>query len=442
MNHDEAGNDEAESEAAAAEAAAVAPAPPEEEQEEAGTETALVLLDAIRQEERLATIQGILNENPGAIQERDADGSNAVHCAACARSPLEVVELLARLRPEALREKTTRDGLTPLHVAAAHASDDEVVEFLIRSRPEALREKDANGNIPFRFAAARGLIGVVQCLAVAWPGALAEKAADGWTALHCAAGLSDANLEVVAYLAAKGTRALHERTAEGFLPLHVAIVRNGSLPVVKFLAREHPASLRAPVTESGQVALHVAACRSNLDIVQWIAKADPGALCKPTRSGWLPLHYAARHSTVEVVQALADAFRGALATRTKAGMLPLHVAALYATFEVVQWLAHKDPHAVEERTACGQFPLHLAATQGNLESVQFLANAFPRALREPAANNGHFLPLHDAARSDAPVDVVYALAKLHPEAIGRSSRHGGDDAGTETGRTFKRRLLL
>jgi Ankyrin repeats (3 copies) len=123
-------------------------------------------------------------------------------------------------------------------------------------------------------------------------------------------------------------RAVHEHDADGFVPLHCAILRNESLPVVQFLAREvtqdvpHP--LPAGFARRARGVLHVAAVCPSREMVKWIASEDRScALTIPDDSGWLPLHIAVQYAKLEVVQLLALECPGALEERTHDGWLPV-----------------------------------------------------------------------------------------------------------------------
>jgi ankyrin repeat protein len=133
---------------------------------------------------------------------------------------------------------------------------------------------------------------------------------------------------------------------------------------------------------------------------------------------WPP---AARYATLEAVQLLARRSPGALEQRGMHGWLPLHLAARFSMGDVVEWLAKQYPRSVEQKTDCGRHPLHLAARKGSDTRVLFLARAHPYALYDPAPDGS--LPLHDAASFDAPLDVVYDLARATSEAIGGRFRY-------------------
>jgi Ankyrin repeats (3 copies) len=181
-------------------------------------------------------------------------------------------------------------------------------------------------------------------------------------------------------------------------------------------ARRSPQGTHEQRTYDGWLPLHLAAAYVQSEAVRCLADACPGALEERTPEGWLPLHLAARYANVDVVQFLANKRPGTLEQRTYDGWLPLHVAARHAKSEVVEWLASTSRSALAEKTDCGRYPLHLAARRGCDRIVCLLAAAFPQALHEPASDG--FLPLHNAACNDAPLDVVFDLARMAAGAIG------------------------
>jgi hypothetical protein len=88
--------------------------------------------------------------------------------------------------------------------------------------------------------------------------------------------------------------------------------------------------------------------------------------------------------------------------------------------EVLPKITHKT---AMEKGEYGQLPLHWAAeSQAPLEVVDALLKVYPEGAREKSGWNGQ-LPLHLAARYKAPLEVVDALLKAYPEG----AREKGED---------------
>jgi hypothetical protein len=68
-----------------------------------------------------------------------------------------------------------------------------------------------------------------------------------------------------------------------------------------------------------------------------------------------------------------------------------------------------------ERANDGLLPLHVPAKNRPLEFVRSLFEMCPRAVQETSSDG--FLPLDIAAKADAPLDVIYFLARSWPRAI-------------------------
>jgi len=75
-------------------------------------------------------------------------------------------------------------------------------------------------------------------------------------------------------------------------------------------------------------------------------------------------------------------------------------------------------------TSTGMLPLHLACRNKKIPAtfIQELINAFPHACKSPDADG--FLPVHYAAQSASPMEVVEALLKVYPDAVRVSTKDG------------------
>jgi len=157
-------------------------------------------------------------------------------------------------------------------------------------------------------------------------------------------------------------------------------------------------------------------------------------------NGIPPIHFASTYCSqffnVHRIEHLASLFLGDL-TLLYNGMLPFHCACRAgAPRRVLEWWLSRSPHLVHMRMAeTSDYPLHCYAShvarelpnydhfleqqqkqqQEHLSGIQYLVEAYPAALRHP--NRLGWLPLHLAAMHDAPLSVVFYLARQHPECL-------------------------
>lgn len=122
---------------------------------------------AARREEAEASpriVQCLVDGWPGALQQGTGDGSPPLYLAALV-GDLDVVELLARADPRALRARE-ENGFLPLRCAAwdsvPRADTLNIVEFLSREWSDALRERDDDGYLPLHLAAVHASLEAVQ----------------------------------------------------------------------------------------------------------------------------------------------------------------------------------------------------------------------------------------------------------------------------------------
>jgi len=122
------------------------------------------------------------------------------------------------------------------------------------------------------------------------------------------------------------------------------------------------------------------------------------------------------------------------------GMLPFHCACRAgAPKDVLEWWLKQYPQLAGTPLAeTNDYPLHCYVShvaqsgltpwrkqekEEYLSTVEYLVKAHPAALR--IANRGGWLPLHLAAMNDAPLNVIFYLARQHPECMIPVIRVGG-----------------
>lgn len=180
---------------------------------------------------------------------------------------------------------------------------------------------------------------------------------------------------------------------------HFAIARGVGVEVVKGIFnigsrdRRHVAATN--VDSGGNLALHVAAMRSNADVVQVLLEAYPESVRIVNASGWLPLHFAVYNQFVEVVKTILEAWPKAVCSRAANGHLPLHHALYqHAPLSVVELLVIADPTTLQMPTMRGHLPLHIAV---RVDSCAVWLNIVPRRCNtEITLDTCHCILLHSA----------------------------------------------
>jgi hypothetical protein len=96
-------------------------------------------------------------QDPGCVQDADADGSLPLHVALYKKGgtvDLELVRVLVEARPLTLLTADAAGSL-PLHVALQQQGVDlEFVKYLVEQQPRALQRKNSGGLLPMHVAAA------------------------------------------------------------------------------------------------------------------------------------------------------------------------------------------------------------------------------------------------------------------------------------------------
>ncbi len=92
-------------------------------------------------------IQLLIKEYPDAVKEKDNDGLLPLHYAAAKGVSVEVIQLLIKEYPDALKEKDN-DGWLPLHYAVEFGTPDEVLQLLIKEYPDAAKIENRDGDLP------------------------------------------------------------------------------------------------------------------------------------------------------------------------------------------------------------------------------------------------------------------------------------------------------
>jgi ankyrin repeat protein len=173
--------------------------------------------------------------------------------------------------------------------------------------------------------------------------------------------------EVLGWLATR--ESLKYRTFNGCTPLLLYLeFPDAEIDLIKDWVDKKGADINV-LKKDGKSALHVAACRGRLEIMQWLIDEKGQDRAAVDQEGWTALHMAVR--SLKAVKWLVDVKGVEVGKVNNAGCTVLDIAAYMGHMDVVQWL-------VEERGAdfAGDqqrwTALHKAAYNGHLEIVKWL----------------------------------------------------------------------
>lgn len=316
-------------------------------------------------------------------------------CALESKAPIDIVSHLLEFDPDAMTLDSYKLGRTPLHIAAARGASINVIELLIRLRPQAVHEKDAWGKTPFACAcAATSEINDTE---------------------------ANAYLSELLHLL-KDNKTISDPDRSGMFPLHIACAAGMNIENVEYLLDEYPEAI-CTTDNNGRLPFHAACTKNTIstDVLDLLAAAFPEALRTFDKQGAVPLHIALqRKLPSEIIFYLIDKEVGAVRTReASTQMYPLHIAARAgADPAVLVRLAEIYPSAIDSVDSKGNTIFHLACTFRQL-TVEFaeilLDRCDPDTVRK--VNEDQCLPLHVAVQHRASWEVLRLLIDLHPDAL-------------------------
>jgi len=204
-----------------------------------------------------ALLKSVLKKNPSAARASYADNMENEEYLPIfivinrRNATFDMVNDLLKANPHAAKTRCPKRNETLLHCACRNSSSLEVVSLLHKERPNAVKVKDSNGNTPLHAACIGGAsIEVISFLLDKWPNAVEEKSIDGTTPLHLAC--VGAPLEVVSLLLEKCPEAVKIQNNGGATPLHYTCT---SPEKTKLLLKHWPEA--AAVTDiKGDTPLH------------------------------------------------------------------------------------------------------------------------------------------------------------------------------------------
>jgi len=366
-------------------------------------------------------IRYLIDLHPDAIQALDDKMRLPLHmaCEGHSGGELEIFETLVEAWPESLQARTI-DGRLPLHVACSSENmSDDIILYLIESYPAALQVRDNKMQLPLHLACRCRAQNsdVIDCLVRAWP-----------ESVHVSAIFIDFDGD-------KQNNNDADEQNNNDDEEHKHNIKEGILVL--------PLDLRVKLSdllqESGENRLRYL----NAELVPILTNGIPPChfACMHPCTSWYPFR-------LKTLETLHDFFPHLEEwQRFYDGMLAFHCACRAGAPEsFLQWCAQQNPEALVTSTMdMANTPLHcyllswtsnqivLATTtidtttttttttihsnqihqNMSLSAVQYLVEKHPIALQ--SSNRQGFLPLHMAGMCDVPLDILFYLAREHPE---------------------------
>ena len=201
--------------------------------------------------------------------------------------------------------------------------------------------------------------------------------------------------------------------------------QSGHSPIVEYLARLAPDTLRTPSGRKHGLVIHLAAQMGATEAVSAVLSLDPEcALIATNPDGALAIHLAAALGHTDTMLLLARAHPNSVAARTKQGCTPLHLASAYGHVDTTEQLIRLGSWAMRALTNDNSLPLHMAAELGQTQTLRLLlqAESDPVAAAMSRRQDGT-TPLF-LASMHGHADVVKELLAIAPTALTVASTAG------------------
>ncbi|XP_072182110.1 uncharacterized protein [Diadema setosum] len=210
----------------------------------------------------------------------------------------------------------------------------------------------------------------------------------GWSALHIAS--LRGNLDVLRCLL-NGEHASDTQTPQKVTPIMIA-AECGHVECVRLFISK--GANCETYNGDGWTALHYAAARNQLDVVQLLLETHVPVDIPTRKEQYTPLHLAAQHGHERILRVLAKSSAD-LNKQTKLGLTALRIAAENRREEAVRFLAGTEAkHDIKDKE--GWTLLHYAAFRNMAHIVQHLLKM--KKAKVDAPNNEGVTPLHLTAQ--------------------------------------------
>ncbi|KAL4264569.1 hypothetical protein AB1N83_004346 [Pleurotus pulmonarius] len=197
----------------------------------------------------------------------------------------------------------------------------------------------------------------------------------------------------------------------------------GGFICFSFLRRPPPPSTAVP--ETGSTALHAAASRGYLDIVQWLVEQCGAMPDLEDKEGETALHKAALNGHLSIVSYLLPS-KADVHARDADGWTALHNACSKGYLDIVRWLCEDGgassevdgASGIDVRSKGGWTPLMNAASKGHLPVVLYLLN---KQSANPLVRNNWGESAYDIAGAVFEIWICEVLQKAELDRWRKSS---------------------
>ena len=312
-----------------------------------------------------------------------------------------------------------KEGHTPLHCCALHATPANIVQILMASpfAGKAANMLDSNRSTPFHILCASSTIVTTteQIAVLGTTETSLKRDAKGRTPLHVAAENMDCNEEAMQAVIDVNPKAAKEENPKKRMPLHLAMRKKASEPVIKALLKAHPKAVKSLFEGDNGVIHEMCQYRTPANIIQMALTLYPEGAQLANKFKNLPLHVATAYQCdLPTVKALVKAFPDACTRPNKHKDLPIHYAANNPkATEVIEYLVKAAPNSVMIPNEQDETPLDQFKKKG-LEGL--MARALDEATNKAAKKKKKKEEDvgEQEAKERAPLNPLSSPVKLEP----------------------------
>jgi len=384
-------------------------------------------------------LQALVQAMPATLRKRDRHGFLPLHHICCSEYTLLVnVQFLVYVWPGTL-QLPNAEGKLPLHLACKNQLPTDVIRCLVKSYAYAVSVQDKKGQLPLHIACRKRLdVQVIESLVRVCPGSVSvwkddqypvvryglqryydeenasldmpkrRDADDHSQAVSVQAQEDDDDDEddetsVVCYDDRRSWRRLaldmvcDTSTSKQSLTMEYVLVLTNGIPPLHFSCSQRSCTIWYPHRKQTLEKLAALSATPDEDWMRF-------------HQGMLPFHCACRaQADKNMLLWLGEKYPDALRTRTTDTLdSPLHC---YLSFweAVLNTTANATPYNEYMASQSSYWPVYSFST------VRYLVKQYPAALN--MANRLGWLPIHLAAMHNAPLTILFYLARRNPESL-------------------------